>query len=34
LTLAYDHRAINGAVAGRFMHDLGLILADVRRLLI
>jgi pyruvate dehydrogenase E2 component (dihydrolipoamide acetyltransferase) len=34
LTLAYDHRAINGAVAGRFMHDLGMILADVRRLLI
>ncbi len=34
LTLAYDHRAINGAVAGRFMHDLGMHLADVRRLLL
>lgn len=34
LTLAYDHRAINGAVAGRFMHDLGMLLADVRRLLL
>jgi pyruvate dehydrogenase E2 component (dihydrolipoamide acetyltransferase) len=34
LTLAYDHRAINGAVAGRFMRDLGMHLADVRRLLL
>ncbi len=34
LTLAYDHRAINGAVAGRFMQDLGMLLADVRRLLL
>ncbi len=34
LTLAYDHRAINGANAGRFMSDLGAMLADVRRLLL
>ena len=34
LTLAYDHRAINGAVAGRFMRDLSMHLADVRRLLL
>ncbi len=34
LTLAYDHRAINGAIAGRFMQDIAAILADVRRLLL
>lgn len=34
LTLAYDHRAINGGDAGRFMTDLGAMLADVRRLLL
>ena len=34
LTLAYDHRAINGANAGRFMSDLGAMLVDVRRLLL
>jgi pyruvate dehydrogenase E2 component (dihydrolipoamide acetyltransferase) len=34
LTLAYDHRAINGSAAGRFMHDLASMLADVRRLLL
>ena len=34
LTLAYDHRAINGANAGRFMSDLGAMLLDVRRLLL
>ncbi len=34
LTLAYDHRAINGANAGRFMNDLGAMLADIRRVLL
>jgi pyruvate dehydrogenase E2 component (dihydrolipoamide acetyltransferase) len=34
LTLSYDHRAINGANAGRFMGDLGAMLVDVRRLLL
>ncbi|MCW8883958.1 MAG: dihydrolipoyllysine-residue acetyltransferase [Motiliproteus sp.] len=34
LALSYDHRAINGADAGRFMHTLGSVLADVRRLVL
>jgi pyruvate dehydrogenase E2 component (dihydrolipoamide acetyltransferase) len=34
LALSYDHRAINGADAGRFMHTLGSVLADVRRLIL
>ena len=32
LSLSYDHRAINGAEAGRFMADLVATLADIRRL--
>jgi len=32
LSLSYDHRAINGAEAGRFLVDLGRMLSDVRRL--
>ena len=32
LSLSYDHRAINGAEAGRFMADLAKALADIRRL--
>ena len=32
LALSYDHRAVNGADAGRFMTYLGQLLADVRRL--
>ena len=32
LSLSYDHRAINGAEAGRFMADLVKALADIRRL--
>ena len=31
LSLSYDHRAINGAEAGRFMADLRELLGDVRR---
>lgn len=34
LSLSYDHRAVNGAVAGRFMTDLGKALADIRRLML
>lgn len=34
LTLAYDHRAINGADAGQFMLDIAGALADIRRLLL
>jgi len=34
LSLSYDHRAINGAEAGRFMMDLAAVLADVRRILL
>jgi pyruvate dehydrogenase E2 component (dihydrolipoamide acetyltransferase) len=30
--LSYDHRAINGADAGRFLTELGQMLADIRRL--
>ncbi len=32
LSLSYDHRAINGAEAGRFLARLGQLLGDVRRL--
>ncbi|MEQ8859564.1 MAG: dihydrolipoyllysine-residue acetyltransferase [Pseudomonadales bacterium] len=32
LSLSYDHRAINGAEAGRFLARLGELLSDVRRL--
>jgi len=32
LSLSYDHRAINGAEAGRFMAMLAELLADIRRL--
>ncbi|MFU8814599.1 MAG: dihydrolipoyllysine-residue acetyltransferase, partial [Pseudomonadales bacterium] len=32
LSLSYDHRAINGAEAGRFVARLGELLADIRRL--
>ena len=32
LSLSYDHRAINGAAAGRFCTDLCELLADMRRL--
>jgi pyruvate dehydrogenase E2 component (dihydrolipoamide acetyltransferase) len=34
LCLSYDHRAINGGDAGRFLTYLGSLLADVRRLLL
>ena len=32
VSLSYDHRAINGAEAGRFVGDLGKLLGDFRRL--
>ncbi len=32
VSLSYDHRAINGAEAGRFVVDLGRLLSDFRRL--
>ena len=32
VSLSYDHRAINGAEAGRFVVDLGKLLGDFRRL--
>jgi pyruvate dehydrogenase E2 component (dihydrolipoamide acetyltransferase) len=32
LSLSYDHRAINGAEAGRFMAMLAELLGDIRRL--
>ena len=32
VSLSYDHRAINGAEAGRFVADLGQLLGDFRRL--
>ncbi len=32
LSLSYDHRAINGADAGRFLTYLGEVLADIRKL--
>lgn len=34
LGLSYDHRAINGADAGRFFTYLGSVLADIRKLLV
>lgn len=34
LALSYDHRAINGADAGRFLTYLASVLSDVRRLLV
>lgn len=34
LSLSYDHRAINGADAGKFFTELGQLLADIRRLLL
>ncbi len=34
LSLSYDHRAINGADAGRFFTYLGAVLADLRKLLV
>jgi pyruvate dehydrogenase E2 component (dihydrolipoamide acetyltransferase) len=33
LSLSYDHRVIDGAVAARFITTLGEYLQDVRRLL-
>jgi pyruvate dehydrogenase E2 component (dihydrolipoamide acetyltransferase) len=32
LSLSYDHRAVNGAEAGRFVARLGALLSDIRRL--
>ena len=32
LSLSYDHRALNGAEAGRFVSSLGELLRDIRRL--
>ena len=34
ISLSYDHRVIDGAEAARFCRHLGLLLADVRRLLL
>lgn len=34
LSLSYDHRAVNGSDAGRFLTYLSSVLADVRRLLL
>lgn len=34
LSLSYDHRAVNGADAGRFFTFMGAALADIRRLLL
>jgi pyruvate dehydrogenase E2 component (dihydrolipoamide acetyltransferase) len=34
LALAYDHRAVNGADAGKFMTELVALLSDIRRLLL
>jgi len=34
ISLSYDHRAVNGADAGRFVTFLASVLADVRRLLL
>jgi pyruvate dehydrogenase E2 component (dihydrolipoamide acetyltransferase) len=34
LALSYDHRAVNGVDGGRFLTDVGALLADVRRLLL
>jgi pyruvate dehydrogenase E2 component (dihydrolipoamide acetyltransferase) len=34
LSLSYDHRAINGADAGKFFTELNALLSDIRRLLL
>ena len=34
LCLSYDHRAINGGDAGRFLTDLNGLLSDIRRLVL
>ena len=34
LALSYDHRAVNGGDAGRFLTELGQLLADTRRMLL
>ena len=34
LSLSYDHRAVNGADAGRFFTYLNAVIGDVRRLLL
>lgn len=34
VSLSYDHRAVNGAEAGRFVVELGRLLGDVRRLVL
>ena len=34
LCLSYDHRAINGGDAGRFLTDLNALLSDIRRLML
>ncbi|MFP5445800.1 MAG: 2-oxo acid dehydrogenase subunit E2, partial [Betaproteobacteria bacterium] len=34
LSLSYDHRVIDGALAARFNAYLGLVLADYRRILL
>ena len=34
LSLSYDHRVVNGALAGRFLTDLAASLEDIRRLLL
>ena len=34
LSLSYDHRAVNGAEAGRFVVDLAATLGDIRRLVL
>ena len=34
LSLSYDHRAINGAEAGRFVTELSAVLADMRRVML
>ena len=34
LSLSYDHRAVNGAEAGRFMRDMVATLSDIRRLVL
>lgn len=34
LSLSYDHRAINGAEAGRFVTELSALLADMRRVML
>jgi pyruvate dehydrogenase E2 component (dihydrolipoamide acetyltransferase) len=34
LSLSYDHRVIDGAVAARFITHLSSVLADIRRILL